>query len=881
MKNYSHISYRYLENNRKRSILTCIGIILSVALICAMGTLVVSYRENDMERTKREIGNFHVVFEGISEEKLRKIKSHLDSEKVGVLREIGKSKIYEANPKDINVKGMPIYKYIDIVSYDKKAMEMLPLSLKEGNLPKNENEIAIEQWALEYISNNPKVGDKITLPLGEFTKKNTEGSTMDNEEESLEEDFGDGSNYKYDEKEKRTFILSGIIDSKFYSQYNTRAKAITIPILDRSLKSKYNAYVYVNAKKNIEKYIDEVKLDMFLSGNNENMKVDFNYVLLNFEGRGIDKDYNKTIFLIAAFIIFIIIISTIMVIYNIFQMSVMDRIRQVGILRSIGATPKQIRKIVYKEAGVLSFISIPIGLLSGVIAMYIVFYIIKKILFGTKALEFKVVVSPYVFIISTAIALITIYVSCVKPAFMASKVSPLDAIKSNFRTKTKRVKKVRANILIKNIFKVEGEIAYKNIKKNKRRFLVTISSTIISIVLFIVFSFIMSIGNTVDSVKKQSYRDYELMKIPESNKNSGFSKKDYMSIQNIKGVEKIYRIFGSRDYEISVHKELITPEYRRILNSRNGQTSKEKNESIPLFLKGYDSEQLELCKNKLLKGSVSEEDINNEKGVLLIQNGSISNPKSNKISVINFTNFKVGDEIEIFKTSGAGKEKVNKKLKVLGILQGAPIGDAKSDNGEIYAITTEELFKDITEDETFYSMHILVDEKADRKNITEKLKMFADESKRINLLDTKETLENKKKQSLIVGIFLYGFVAVITLISSLNIINTIGTNLILRKRELAALQAIGMTSRQINKMIYLEGGLYGIISSILGGVIGTVLTYVLDRILGEVREIKWSVPWKYIIIAAAGAIAISLLSAYFPLNRIKKESIIDNIRMEE
>lgn len=882
MKNYSHISYRYLENSKKRSILTCIGIILSVALICAIGTLIVSYRENDMEQTKKDKGEFHVVFEGVSENKVRKIEGHLDSERVGVLREIGKSKIYEANPGDINVKDMPMYKYIDIVSYDKKAMEMLPLSLKEGNLPKNENEITIEEWALEYIPNHPKVGDKITLPLGEFTRKTIEHSKKYDEEECItEENFGDGSNYKYDEMEKKTFVLSGILDSRFYSQYNIRAKAITSPTLDITSKGKCNAYVYVNKKKNIEKYIDEVKLDMILSGNKENMKVDFNYDLLNFEGRGIDKEYNTTVFLIVALIIFIIVMSTIMVIYNIFQMSVMDRIRQFGILSSIGATPKQIRKIVYKEAGVLGFISIPIGLLSGVAAMNIVFYIIKKILSGNIDFEFKVVASPYVFIISIVIALITIYISCVKPAFIASKISPLDAIKSNFGIKTEKVRKVKTNILMEKIFKIEGNIAYKNIKKNKRRFLVTISSTIVSIVLFIAFSFMMSMGSTMDSVKKQSYRDYELRKVPESNKNSGFSQKDYITIKNIRGVENVYRIFESRDYVISVHKELITPEYRKILNERNPQTSKEKNENIPLLLKGYGREELKLCKNKLLKGNVSEEELKNQKGVLLVQNGSVFNTKSDKASVINFTNFKVGDKIQICKTSSEGKEITKGSFKVLGILRETPIGDAKSDNGEIYAVTTEELFKDMTKDKTFYSMHILVDGKAERKNITAQLKKFADTSKKIILADTKEKLENIKKESIIQGIFLYGFVAVITIIGSLNIINTIETNLILRKRELAAMQAIGMSSKQVNKMIYLEGGIYGIISSTFGGVIGTTLTYVIYRIFSRVREVKWSVPWKYIIIAAIGAIIISLLSAYFPLRKIKKESIVDNIRMEE
>lgn len=868
MKSYLDITKRYLKNQKKRTILTSVGIILSVALICAVGTLLVSFKQSEIESVKKDEANYHVKFGNIDYNEIKKIKAHMDTEKIGIVGDLGESKIYEATKEEVEEEQIPKYKYIEIEEVDKEALDMLPTKLKEGRLPKNSNEIAIQQWALEYLPKGTKIGDKITLDLGRFLEK--ENASKKEEEKKAER--------KYKEGIKKDFILTGIIEDKYYSQYNEAARGITF--IDKYKKDgKYNVYTQVNEKKDIKKYVSEVKGNLSLSkSEKDNLNVEYNSYLLTLEGRGLNDVTNDALIEIVAFVIFIIVICTILVIYNIFQISVIERIKQFGILRSMGATPKQIRRVVFKEAAVLSLVSIPIGLVSGIFAMKILFIVITKILGDMIEIEFITVVSPKVLVISSLVALVTVYISSIKPALTASKISPLEAIRNNLGKKKGKIRRVKSNLLVKKVFKVEGEIAYKNIKINRKRFVVTISSMVISIVLFIVFGSMMSFGEEFSKFKEFSYQDYSLSK--QATRNKGFSNKDYEKVKSIKGVNKVHRLFIDQNYSTEIPKEKVNEIYIKSLHEDlPNENKKAKNIKVATEFRGFDSEQLKLCKEKLISGEINEESMNKERGVLIVQNSVVYDEKAKKTSMINISNLKVGDEIKIGENKGENSN-INNKVKVVGILKESPIGKFVP-NGAMYVIATENLFKEIGKDNSFHYMDIILDKNADRESVTKSLKEFTKEDKRISLADTKEMLEGMRRTNLTMKIFLYGFVSVIALISSLNIVNTISTNLMLRKREIAALEAIGMTGKQVKKMVYLEGVLYGIISAIIGALIGSGLSYYLGKMIGNVRGFQWTIPWNFIIVAIVGCMLIALISSYFPLRRIKNESLIDNIRMEE
>jgi len=254
---------------------------------------------------------------------------------------------------------------------------------------------------------------------------------------------------------------------------------------------------------------------------------------------------------------------------------------------------------------------------------------------------------------------------------------------------------------------------------------------------------------------------------------------------------------------------------------------------------------------------------------------------------------KVGDKIlyTSYALDKEGAEPVYKELTVLGVLEKGILNMEYNLNGSINIITTEAVLENLlkTNDETFnaaevgrYGTNIYI-EMAENGNI-EVVRSYLDELEEVvpgfNYIDYAESAKENRVASIIVSIFLYGFVAIITLISSINIINTISTNIILRTKEIAMIKAVGMTQSGIKRMVALESLFYGIYAAIFGGIIGTGLSYILSNILMNIREFQWIIPWKNIITACIGAAIIALLSGVYPLKRINDKIIVESMRTE-
>lgn len=185
-----------------------------------------------------------------------------------------------------------------------------------------------------------------------------------------------------------------------------------------------------------------------LKGTFKNVGTNEEYIRLL--GEGESKDINSALYSIAAFIIGIVVIATVAVIYNSFQISVVEGIKQFGLLRAVGATPAQIRSIVLREATVMSLIGIPIGLLSGVFAIFVVSQVFKMM--SNSAFEqLNVVISYKILGISALVGLVSIYVSALIPARFASKISPLTAISSRNSIVKEKIRKNRDNAFFTRI----------------------------------------------------------------------------------------------------------------------------------------------------------------------------------------------------------------------------------------------------------------------------------------------------------------------------------------------------------------------------------------------------------------------------------------------
>lgn len=873
MRSYKEITYRYLKEQKSRTLLTLLGIILSVALVSAIGTIIMSARGALITETIRENGSYHSKFNNIDKNDLNKLINHVGISEIGISKFEGSAAVKETTEEEQKDYGWDIpYRYIEVEGYEKKALDMLPFNLKEGRFPENSDEIAIEYWMTNYFDKEVKLGDKIKLTIGNrlFEKNENPGEKAITKE-------------TYEKIGEKEFTVVGFIKPQYTWKGNLVTKGI-IGLDNKAEEGEYNAYIKIPNVKDANKKIIDIGKDIGVSEE----KVEYNNRLLRLYAESLSDTFNETIIALLLFIVGLIMISTIAVIYNAFNISVLERISQFGLLRSVGATPNQIRGIVLKEATILSIIAIPLGLFSGVFAMKVVLYIIsllKSDLPLFKDMEIKI--SGAVFLISSITGVITVFLSAIGPARQAGKVSALEAIRNTGNFKKETYKKTRKSIFIRKILGVEGEIAYKNLRRNRKRFIITVFSMVISISLFITFSsfsdfmFKMGVVESVDIGDFLAYGDID-----------DKADKIYTELMNIKDVKRVYKVEQNNGEalieESKISKKMIEMA-PYLFESKKDNLIRISNVHIITI----GDENFDVLKGSLKEGTLDINRLNKENGVLVINGTYAYNEKTDNNSLMEGYKLRVGDKIPYasYDLDKEGVEPVYKELTVAGVLEKGILDMEYNLNGSINIITTEAVLNNLltindgyVDDTTMIrygtKMYVEMAEDGDIQNIRSYLDEIEEITPGFHYIDYAERAKENRTASIIVSIFLYGFVAIITLISSINIINTISTNIILRTKEIAMIKAVGMSQSGIKRMVALESLFYGLYGAIFGGVIGTALTYILFNIVMNIREFQWTMPWRNIIIACIGATVVAILSGAYPLKRINDKIIVESIRGE-
>lgn len=875
MKSYKDITYRYLKGQKNRTLLTLLGIILSVALISAVGTIAVSFRDALIIDAIRDNGSYHAIFKEISREQVNKLMNHVEASEAGINELEGSARVVETTEEEQQEYGWDIpYRYLEINSYDTKALEMLPSNLKEGRFPKTSDEIVIEYWMANYFKEKVKIGDRIKLTIGDRSFKDEldeEGELLNREE-------------TFENIREKEYTVVGFTEPRYLWKGNLETKAITKFDNNSTLGINNNVYIQISNLKGAKNKIENVARDIGVDIEN----VDYNENLLRLHGQSIDDDINKFLISISTFIISLIVISTVAVIYNAFNISVLERISQFGLLRSIGATPKQIRGIVLKEAMLLSIIGIPIGLFSGVFAMKVVLYIIGLLKADIPVFsDMEITISKTVFIISTIIGLVTVFLSAIGPAKRAGKVSPLEAVRNTGDLKKESFKKVKSSLLVRRILGVEGEIAYKNLRRNRKRFLITVFSMVISISLFITFSSFSDFMFKVGIVNNKDMGDFAIRGDME-----GKGEEIYAQLKDLKDVKRIYKVqsIGGQGLidENKISKKMIEMEPYMFEDKKDGLTEVNNVEVITIGDENFD-----VLKNLLKEGNLDIEKLNEEDGVLVINNTYAYNDKTGGSVLMEGYKLTPGDELLYFPyhLDQEGEDMQYAKLKVTGILEKGILDFNYNLNSSINVITTEKVWNKLSrgeyEDskytdlkESYMEMYIEMIKDGDIENIRSYLEETKEEISDFHYIDYAQSAKEDRIMGIIMSIFLYGFVAIIALISSINIINTISTNIILRTKEIAMIKAVGMNESRIKRMVALESLFYGIYAAIFGGVIGTGLTYIMFKIVFDFRPFEWIIPWKNIGIACIGATIIALLSGAYPLRRINDKIIVESMKQE-
>ena len=509
--------------------------------------------------------------------------------------------------------------------------------------------------------------------------------------------------------------------------------------------------------------------------------------------------------------------------------------------------------------------------------------------------------------VSTLVGLLSIYISAFLPARSAGKISPLVAISSaNLITKEKNKKGKK---WLSKVFKIHKVMAIKNIKRNRKRFYITTISMAISVTLFVTFtSFIGMTDKFTNPPTEDDNIQFNISsQASKGGKDNGVDKSIIEEVSKMPEVEKVYKNYNALNLVAIVNEDKISEKVKGFEGIKDTKLEGESKKLINTSIDFFDKDKLEATKKYVKEGSISN--LKDNEVIIARDNMFFSKGKMIKES---FLDVKVGDEIlidgnysmqfkspeEIEAEKAEGKAESKKvelkdnyktsdlvKVKVAAIVDVYPFRGMTVSTNDLRIIAPMEALDKILatnekakKDVFINNLGIIIKDENQENAVDAKLKEIEEKNTGIRYANQIASAKTLKSSNLQMVILLMGFTTVIALISAVNIVNTVATNIILRRKELAALKAIGMTDRQLRKMISLEGILFGLYGGIIGSILGTGLYYLFYKKMSGMIDFGFVPPFKYIAIAMIAVILIGYISALIPLRRLKKDNIIEAIR---
>lgn len=794
MKTLTNLVKGNLKSSKAKSVLICITIMLTTTLLTSVGIICNNWLKTNKAATIEYSGSFEGIYKRVNKDKLDIIKNNASIDQYGIYKAIGTSQYEDSN--------------LGLIYADNTIKNMANIKFEDGTMPEKENEIAIESGYLNLLNNGAKIGDKIKLSY-----------------ESL-------STGEIKEKE---FILSGILQTsdiskaqKSYSAIISKSYFVSEEVDENT---KYN--VYINIVKPKKLTADEVKESILSIA--KNMGIEEYDVRIN-------TDYinasNPDPQVIAGGIVvaLIIILSSMLVIYSIFYVSVINKVHEYGKLRAVGATKRQIRKIILREGFILSCISIPLGIAIGyLIGQVVILKALKMDRYGVGGMNIFIAIGVAV------ITVISVLLSLLKPMKMACNISPVEAMRYDGNYSKQKKRKGYEEINLK-------KITFANLSRNKKRTVITLLSLSLSGILFIVASTIMNCMNPENMAKDHSLGDitvyldnYDWNEDGSNNlydiqANNPLGKEMCERLENIPGVKKI-------NMEKSAWASIDIGAGEKNLED----------------IQGFDKEFYDELSEHLVEGEINKEALESGEGLVY------THPSYAKEIGI-----KVGSTQVI--TIYDGKDSYKKEFTVLALVD---IGGASI---RIPESVMDSLIKTDT------TIRVGLEIKKDMlKSVEEEIKNITDNDEYLSYGTLEDSIETYKKSMAITSVLIYSLVIIIGVIGLMNLINTMITSIITRKRELGILQAIGLSDKQLVKMLQIEGLFYTVGTLLITLTLGNILGYIaviIFRNTGASYAI-YDYPLTQTIIMIVAITLVQILITYMVTNNFKKDSLVDRIRYSE
>ena len=854
MKVLNKLSLKNLLLNKKRSVGTLIGIALSVALICAVAGMFIGLQDALVQTTIQSQGNYHIELFNQTDDDIKVLENNRDIEEIEVLTDAGYSEF------DMPTEERP---YIHLYSYDdEKSFANLTVDLLDGDYPKNSNEILISEELYLLDKDKYNIGKEITLNYGE--RKTLDGYTMTKENPYNEDEVITNST-------EETFTIVGIMDRDYgLDPHGDPGIGCLTVDLENSINNNQSVYIRIKNPASYEKTFSEILGTTFTNDSpTATEEYSINASLLRWQALKFDSSTTTMIYSIMSVLLVIIVGTSIFCIKNSFDISVMEKKKNYGMLASAGATKKQIKRNVITEGLMIGIIGIPIGIIVGYIAVFILTIIVNGVIgdFITRNVEMRCIISWLPILVSIILGVVTIYFSSIRAAKKASKVSPIDLIRSNDDVKINK-NKLKTPSIIKKVFGIGGVIAYKNLKRSKKKYRTTVISLAVSVFVFISMNTFMYYTFSVTNTYYNNI-DYNIMVTS--------------SFEDSPKLEDVLKVKGTDDYTMLYQSSLTTDGYLEI-DDLSKLTDFGKNIlEEGLREQGCYDERKDIfdmnCdkKRKMNIIGMDEKSFKEYVDKLGLDYNSVKNKGVlvNNYSYINAEGVRMEKGIYNYKKNDTIKGTYNGsplEIDVSEVTNVRPSGLENFWDSGGYLIVSEEEYHDL--DFRPYILTIQAD------NPTQVTLDIDEELPELSAVNIEENAQAEKSLYLLMAIFLYGFIAVITLIGVTNIFNTITSNLELRQKEFAMLKSVGMTRKEFNRMINLETIFYSIKALIYGVALGSIGSYLVYLATASKLDYGYHFPLTATIISIVAVFVLVYIIMRYSMNKINKQNIIETIRKD-
>lgn len=943
------LTLKNLKLNRKRTIVTIVGIILATALLSALVTLVSSFQYSMIEYQKQKGGDFHVKFSNVKMSELSEFKNNRNIESTFETMGMGFAKLDGCKNED--------KPYAYVMATDEAGFERGCFKLIEGRMAKNEDEIVIPRHLKTNGRIDIKVGDEITLDVGKRYDSNTESVIGENcayehEAETLTdtvtkrykvvgimerpgygmEDYSAAGYTFVTYSDELAAIDNGSKSEAseadttltVYSRYTQKAlrnkDAVTADIIgvDEKLFEKANDSSYEMSAEENDRFLKEMedaKYDIYMNG-----------FLISYECVfPIDGSF-KALFTVAAVVALIIILTSVYCIKNSFNISITEKIRQYGMLASVGATRRQIKSSVKTEAAMLGVVGIPVGTMSGILASLVLVKVVNALSAGWLNVALSFHTSLPALILAVILSIATIYFSATGSARRAARVTPLEAIRNTKEIKIKSAK-LKTPAIIGRIWGIGGVISYKNIKRNNKKYRTTVTSIVICSVTFIVISYFMSMAFSMVGMSYAS-TDYNI------GINMSYKKDIHIDIEKlsklVSGIEGVDDYLVGAGYDFDVDKPKYTKEYGEYCRQVYDNSEDVSQEFLITVLddKSYDKYASDAGIKNAATGAILVNkcafDVYNENSSKYVKkemelykykagdtiecgynvyddaSSDENDVEGDTESSTDDNNAVEGDtESSVDDNNGyVDEETINNGVRktvdvtIAGVTDKVPIG-YKGYSSITLMFMNQKGFESLWADGksgnelkpgyASYSAYVVAENADDYQDTFEKETEENPEYSQISFYVSNLDKQMRDEKSLftLLGVFAYGLIVVIALIGITNIINTLSTGMELRSREFATLRSIGMTDKQFAGMVRLESVFISVKALVIGVPLGILISYLLCVMMNRMdNAIIYEPPYKAIILCIVVVIMLIYAIMKLSMTKLRHNNIIETIKNE-